>query len=71
MNRMYAIKDAPMSSFHSDQNPRHRRLFELLQQQDKADQNCIRTRNLTFRRATPDEIEQIKIMAAKSIRRQA
>lgn len=54
---------------HDPKDPRHSRLFELLRQGERAADVAAPAHKLTFRKATPEEVEMIKLSAAKTLQR--
>lgn len=58
-----------MSHLHDPQDPRHNRLFDLLQQQQSTQSIAHARAGLRFRKATAEEIETIKATSARALAR--
>jgi hypothetical protein len=58
-----------MSNLHDPENPRHARLFELLRQNDVAETTAARVHDFNIRKVNKDELDTIKRVAERSMRR--
>ena len=58
-----------MSNLHDPDNPRHSRLFELLRQTDVAESAATRVQDFNVRKVNKDELDVIKLVAERSMRR--
>ncbi|MDB4073448.1 hypothetical protein N9530_01690 [Ascidiaceihabitans sp.] len=58
-----------MSNFHNPNDPRHKRLFELLRQKHVATHLGSTVKALKVRKVDHDELDEIKRIAARSLTR--
>lgn len=58
-----------MSNLHNPDDPRHARLFELLRQNHVAESTAARVHDFNVRKVNKDELEVIKRVAERSMRR--
>ena len=58
-----------MSNFHNSNDPRHKRLFELLRQKHVATHLGDSSQPLRVRKVDSDELDEIKRIATRSISR--
>lgn len=56
-----------MKYFHNPDDPRHKRLFEFLRQEETAERIMNDPKAFRIRRTNPDELETIKRVAARSM----
>ena len=56
-----------MNYFHNPDDPRHKRLFELLRQEETAERIVKDPKAFRIRPINPDELETIKRVAARSM----
>ncbi|MDE1130552.1 MAG: hypothetical protein OSA49_03215 [Ascidiaceihabitans sp.] len=58
-----------MSNFHNRNDPRHKRLFELLRQKNVATHLVDPSQPLKVRKVNSDELDEIKRIATRSMTR--
>lgn len=56
-----------MNYFHNPDDPRHKRLFEYLRQEESADKLVNDPKAFSVRRINPEDMEVIKRVAARSM----
>ncbi|MBW4708237.1 hypothetical protein KX928_10620 [Roseobacter sp. YSTF-M11] len=56
-----------MTQLHTESDPRHTRLFELIRQKNQADTTVARVKGFTLRQVSADEVAQLQLAATRSL----